>query len=85
MGIRELKREGRRTMITIEPILDFDTEGFTKILTLANPDWINIGADSKHHGLNEPSWEKVEALISNLRVAGINVKEKSNLKRLRRV
>ena len=66
------------TMITIEPILDFDLNEFVEMLIDVNPTWINIGADSGNNNLPEPSPEKIIALINALP----NIKIKNNLKRL---
>ena len=74
--------EQMKTMITIEPILDFDYHPFLEMIKDANPDFITIGADSKVHGLKEPSKEKVEQFINELKAAGLNVLEKKNLNRL---
>jgi len=68
-------------MVTIEPILDFDLEPFVEMLKLINPEWINIGADSKGHKMPEPSKEKVLALIEELKLF-TDVKIKKNLNRL---
>lgn len=73
-----------KTMVTIEPILDFDLGDFFLDLQAINPDYINIGADSKWHKLPEPSMSKVLSLISVLGEADLNVLEKKNLKRLLR-
>lgn len=73
----------RRKFITIEPILDFDVDAFAQMLIMARPSFINIGADSKGHGLPEPDFEKVEALIAKLKKAGIEIREKHNLERLK--
>jgi len=70
-------------MVTIEPILDFDSWGFLQLLCLANPDWITIGADSQRCNLPEPSYKKVMQLISKLNKF-TNVKEKKNLDRLKK-
>lgn len=70
------------TFITIEPVLDFDVDIFAEWLRIANPDFVNIGADSKGHGLEEPTMEKVQALIDKLNEYGIEIREKSNLERL---
>jgi len=43
---------------------------------------VNIGADSKGHGLPEPSPDKVHALIEKLTGYGIEIREKHNLERL---
>ena len=46
-----------------------------------NPEWVNIGADSKGHKMPEPSKEKVLALIEQLKLF-TDVKIKDNLKRI---
>jgi hypothetical protein len=48
------------------------------------PEFVNIGADSKHSKLAEPSWAEVQALIQALKDNGIEVREKSNLERLKK-
>lgn len=71
----------RRKFVTIEPVIDFDIKNFVWLLKSIKPDFINIGADSKKHNLPEPSWHKVQKLISELKkFTVINVK--SNLDRL---
>lgn len=69
------------TMVTIEPILDFDTVVLTELVRRCEPKWVNIGADSKCHNLREPSAEKVHELITELEKF-TEVKIKSNLHRL---
>ncbi len=72
-----------RRMITIEPIMDFDLEMFVALIRGVNPEWVNIGADSKGHNLKEPSWEKVQELIKELeKFTKVNLK--SNLNRLKK-
>jgi len=73
---------GFKTMVTVEPIMDFDLNRFSDLICMCNPEWVNIGADSQGHNLPEPSSEKIQSLIDNLRDADIEVKIKSNLKRL---
>lgn len=68
-------------MVTIEPVLDFDLPEFVKMIKDINPDWVNIGADSKGHGLPEPDKEKLKDLIFELRLF-TEVKLKKNLKRI---
>jgi len=70
------------TMVTVEPIMDFDKDILVDYIRMCNPEWVNIGADSQGHNLPEPSGDKIQALIDNLRGSGIEVKLKSNLKRL---
>lgn len=68
--------------ITIEPILDFDPFAFIGMIRAARPDFVNIGADSKGHGLPEPSADKVRSLVAGLQEAGIEIRQKRNLDRL---
>jgi len=69
------------TTITIEPIMDFDLNEFVNLLKFANPDRINIGADSKNNHLPEPSKEKLLALIDELKKFTV-IDRKTNLQRL---
>lgn len=69
------------TMVTIEPIFDFDLEPMIELIKTAHPTWVNIGADSKGHNLPEPSPEKIQQLIEALK-KHTDVKLKGNLKRL---
>ena len=70
-----------KTMITIEPILDFDLPEFIDLIKRSNPSWINIGADSKGHNMPEPDKEKVMKLITELNKF-TKIKKKNNLDRL---
>lgn len=70
-----------RKMLTIEPIMDFDVNVLIEMIKRINPLWVNVGADSKGHELPEPSTEKIQELISKLKIF-TDVKLKSNLKRL---
>ena len=80
--IEMLKREKNfKTMITLEPLLEFDLESMLEMLQWAKPNFVNIGADSKNHNLPEPNSEKVKALISELEKF-TKVHQKDNLKRL---
>lgn len=76
-----LKTHHWETMITIEPIFDFDLYDMIKLIQVAQPDWVNIGADSKGHKLPEPTPEKIKALIEALKKE-TDVKLKGNLKRI---
>ena len=69
------------TFVTIEPILDFDVDEFIQLMLIANPTFINIGADSKRHGLPEPSGEKIISFINSISPY-IEIREKVNLTRL---
>jgi DNA repair photolyase len=70
-----------RTFVTIEPIMDFDLSDFVGLIKLASPSFVNIGADSKNHHLPEPSREKVNSLVEELKMFTA-VRLKDNLKRL---
>jgi protein gp37 len=69
--------------VTIEPILDFDVRRLFELVKLCNPSFVNIGADSKGHGLQEPTMEKVQKLIDKFNKEEIEIRQKSNLDRLR--
>lgn len=82
MSISDICREdGGRVMVSIEPIMDFDTEGFLEWLYEIEPEFVSIGADSKGHGLPEPSKEKILELIKQLKQF-TEVKIKDNLNRI---
>ena len=74
---------GFSTIVTIEPILDFDLRELVTLIKIANPKWVNVGADSKGHSLPEPGWDKVQKLIAALEEF-TEVKIKSNLGRLKK-
>ena len=80
-GIYVLGTIGYETMITIEPIIDFDLEPLVKMIKFAKPDWVNIGADSKNCYLPEPDRGKVLQLIQALSEF-TEIKQKNNLRRL---
>lgn len=80
-ALAELHKKGYETMVTIEPIFDFDLEELVNLVVMANPAWVNIGADSKGHNLPEPSKEKVKQLINALQ-GKTNIKLKRNLERI---
>lgn len=71
----------RRKTVTLEPIMSFDLEPFVEMLKRIKPEWINIGADSKGHGLDEPTRLEVDDLIIELKKF-TEVKRKTNLERL---
>ena len=70
------------TFITIEPVLDFNPVELFEMIEAARPTFVNIGADSKGHGLVEPDEEDVIRLIELLGQAGIEIRQKKNLGRL---
>jgi len=71
-----------RTFITVEPILKCDGRRLASWVAQANPDFVNIGADSKGSDLDEPSKEEIEKLIAGLNEWGVEIRQKKNLERL---
>jgi DNA repair photolyase len=76
-----IKEQGFRTMVTIEPIMDFNLENMLFMLKKIGPEQVNIGADSGHNHLPEPPKEKIIDLVAELRKF-TRVVEKKNLGRL---
>ena len=78
----KLKMCGYRTIITIEPVMNFDLDRLPIIIEACRPDWVNIGANTnKKVKLPEPPPDKVKSLIEALQ-GFTEVKIKPNLKRL---
>lgn len=74
---------GFKKFVTIEPILAFDSIELVSWILRINPDFVNIGADSKNRGLQEPSIEHINDFVTRLKGSRIEVKEKRNLDRLK--
>jgi protein gp37 len=79
--IEGLKKWPAEKMITIEPIMDFDITKFAILIDSCKPVQTNIGADSGHNNLPEPSREKVEELIKLL-APHTKIHLKNNLRRI---
>jgi protein gp37 len=79
--IESLKKWGSERMITIEPVLDFDVMTFSEMILSCDPSQVNIGADSGHNRLPEPSREKLETLL-DLLAPHTKIHLKKNLRRL---
>lgn len=75
---------GCETFITVEPILAFTPIKLAALLTTPNPNFINIGADSKWHGLPEPTKDTILELLEILKAhpSNIEIRRKVNLERL---
>jgi hypothetical protein len=71
-----------RLFITIEPILEMDPLEFATKIALIGPAFVNIGADSKNHGLAEPNNCDIILLVAYLKEKGVEIREKHNLGRL---
>lgn len=82
--LKAFRKVNTLSFITVEPILAFDLCEFSDLIIKAHPDFVNIGADSKNHGLQEPTYTEIMALVERLQSAGIEIKEKHNLERLKK-
>jgi DNA repair photolyase len=71
-----------KVFITIEPIMEFDLDILMGWIEEIQPEFVNIGADSKGCRLPEPSGQKIWMFIKELMKAGIQIKKKNNLGRL---
>lgn len=69
--------------VTIEPIMDFDLSEMVDLIRECNPVQVNIGADSGHNNLPEPSRDKLLTLIDELQKF-TTIHRKSNLQRILR-
>jgi len=81
-AMMELRTEGERLFVTIEPILDGRMCELAQWCKSIDPEFVNIGADSKGSGLPEPSAEMVRLLISSLQHFKVPIRAKSNLDRI---
>jgi len=81
--MREVWLSSKLTMVTIEPIMDFDLGILRNLVFDIRPSWVNIGADSGTHKLPEPPAGKVRELIAELSKF-TEVKIKKNLNRILR-
>jgi hypothetical protein len=81
LALKAIKELGYETMLTIEPIFDFDLDKLMELILMCSPKWVNIGADSKGHRLPEPSKDKVVELIESIKKE-TTVEIKDNLSRL---
>lgn len=68
--------------VTVEPVLEFDVKELSIMLIDIKPDFLNIGADSKNHELEEPEYSKILELVDVLNENNITVNTKSNMSRL---
>lgn len=79
MGLLSLNH---KTMITIEPIMEFDLTALLDLVYHCDPEWVVVGADSKGNDLPEPKAMRIKSLIEELECNGITVVIKKNLNRL---
>lgn len=75
-----IAQKGIVTMVTVEPIMDFDTDEFVELTRRCKPRWVNIGKNEKDFILlPEPTIEKTQELIRRLEackeIGKVNIKE----------
>ena len=80
-AMQDLADMGCKTMVTIEPVIDFNPDPFLELIKICKPEWVNIGADSKRHRLPEPDPDKIRLLIQGLNEF-TRVHKKENLNRI---
>ena len=73
----ELLSVTSRTMISIEPIIDFDLNIFPDLIVKAEPEFVYVGYDNYGNKLPEPSLRKTMELIDMLKEHGITVYTKT--------
>jgi DNA repair photolyase len=73
--------ENIKRFVTIEPVMDFNMDIMLNLVLGTEPDFVNIGCDSKGHGLVEPPGRKVKELICRLEQK-TEVRIKPNLRRI---
>ncbi len=73
--------QGFRKMVSIEPIVAFDLEIFSRWIKAINPTFVSIGADSKGHNLIEPTAQELKDLVVELSTI-TEIKLKKNVDRL---
>ena len=66
-SMEQIAQKGIVTMVTIEPIMDFDTDEFVELIRRCKPRQVNIGKNEKGFiQLPEPTKEKTQELIKRL-------------------
>ena len=75
--MEEIARLGRSTMVTAEPLMQFDHEEMVTFIRRCKPKLVNIGRNScRRIVLPEPTQEEVQQLIAELKsFAKVNVKD----------
>ena len=76
-AMEEIARLGRPTMVTAEPLMQFDHEEMVSFIRRCSPKLVNIGRKScRRIVLPEPTQEEVQQLIAELEsFANVNVKD----------
>lgn len=76
-AMEEIARLGRSTMVTAEPLMQFDHEEMVTLIRRCKPKLVNIGRNSSWRVvLPEPTQEEVQQLIAELKLfTKVNVKD----------
>jgi DNA repair photolyase len=73
----------RPLFVTVKPVLRMENPvRFAQEIASCRPEFVNIGADSKGHGLPEPSSDQLCAFIKELHCLNVPIRQKTNLERL---
>lgn len=87
-GLFRLKSAGyggpHKTMLSIEPVMDFDLGTFSWWIDAISPERVFIGADNYGHNLPEPSESKLRSLIEAVKSTCPEVILKPGIERLLR-
>ncbi len=62
-----MELEWPNKVVVVEPVLDFDLDGFVEALKRVKPSRVYIGYDNYGHRLPEPPLRKVELLVKRLK------------------
>ncbi len=81
LSLKYLFEEGFETMVTVEPVMDFDLDEMLELISMTGATQVNIGADTGNNNLPEPPKEKIIELITELE-RFTKVVQKKNLRRL---
>ena len=76
-AMEEIAKQGKATMVTAEPLMQFDLETMLEYIKRCQPKVVNIGRNSRRDvELPEPTKEEVQQLISGLKdFTKIHIKE----------
>ena len=79
-AMEEIARLGRSTMVTAEPLMQFDREEMVAFIKRCSPKLVNIGRNScRRIVLPEPAQEEVRQLVTELEsFTKVNVKENAS-------
>lgn len=76
-AMEEIARQGYSTMVTAEPLMQFDLDEMVSFIKRCNPKLVNIGRNScRNIVLPEPTKEEVQQLVFELKeFTKVNIKE----------